>query len=76
MSDLTPWFPISTPPTHLGVYQVYEWDSDKGRYYSYWDGCQFNWLSSVSPAVAYETRLQSGAGPFMLGWRGLAEKPV
>ena len=72
--ELTPWYPIAINPVRTGVYQVFELQDDMGRFYSYWDGMQFNWLSET-PTYAYDERDNLGAGDMIRGWRGLAKEP-
>ena len=48
----TPWFPFTTKPVHVGVYEVDWCDADRTPFYSYWDGSTFNggWLDTATAA--------------------------
>ena len=66
---LTPWFPGSVKPVHVGVYQR-TW---KSLPFSFWDGRQ--WL-----LAGYEKRDAMGhsnipSSAQSVPWRGLSEKP-
>lgn len=69
---LTPWFPGDVKPTRKGVYEVSE---DNNRWYSYWNGKTWGWIS-MWPDIAYDRRNNFKFSPKQMGdWRGLAQDP-
>lgn len=72
---LTPWFSRDAKPARKGVYNVQDQYPDTDRWFSYWDGKRFNWLS-LSTGGAFQMRSDEGAGGNVLQWRGLAKKPA
>uniref|UniRef100_C5CJL5 Uncharacterized protein n=1 Tax=Variovorax paradoxus (strain S110) TaxID=543728 RepID=C5CJL5_VARPS len=71
---LTPWFPAEVEPAREGIYNVQDRRLDDDRWFSYWDGVRFNWLS-LSQGGAFLMRGDKGAGGDVTRWRGLAVKP-
>lgn len=74
-TDLTPWFPVSIEPYHIGVYEI---EINSYRNYSYWNG--YYWLltaCSVESCYANikceksEQMYQKNAKVF---WRGLTKQ--
>lgn len=71
---LTPWFPASVKPVHVGVYEVEDGIEDNEVWYSHWDGKKFNYWCCGGPEMAYEfSDMRISLKPDK--WRGLAEKP-
>lgn len=72
--ELAPWFPASVKPVRKGVYNIHDRLDADDRWFSYWDGKRFNWLS-LSQDGAFQMRAHRGAGSNTVQWRGLAKKP-
>ncbi len=69
---LTPWFPASVKPVHVGVYEITE--RLLGTGYCYWNGYEWaNMGSSINKA--YENRDWLEGAYQSKNWRGLAEQP-
>jgi len=68
--ELTPWFPIHTPPLLKGVYEILT--GFRGPHFSYWDGKHFRYFA---PTVIEAFRCRDGMKHGRFPWRGLAEKP-
>lgn len=75
---LTPWFTNGEKPAYIGVYNVScRKENQTGKYYSYWDGKQFNKFAFYV-SDAYDKKYSNYEGIDCVltegSWRGLAEK--
>ena len=75
-SELTRWYPMTTDPVRVGVYQV---RTRFGVFYSLWTGAQWmtgfaGWRDAAAIRWA-ATATDSKWGVVRLGWRGLASPP-
>jgi hypothetical protein len=70
MRKKTRWFPVSLPPTRVGVYETRSTRSDS-IYYSYWDGANFHgeWYT---PERAMDNA-DWAYGQQMAHWRGVVK---
>jgi len=67
---LTPWFPASTKPARIGVYEV---DVGRHLWWRFWDGKNWrNGATTAEKAARSESILLSY---WKAPWRGLARKP-
>lgn len=74
---LTHWFPMSTQPLRMGVFEVRNIDRGQGQaWFSLWDGVRWHgaW---VSPDEAFEHMHFPTVGSIAKGWqwRGLSKDP-
>lgn len=68
---LTPWFPPTTKPVYVGVYDVADGDMFKSPWFRFWDGEKWK-QGDETPYNASMCRLDA----IRIGrWRGLASKP-
>jgi hypothetical protein len=67
---LTPWFPATSPPAQVGVYET---SGPDGFWFSYFNGTQWRgeWKTVERAFAAANTLHWSGPDQ----WRGLAEQP-
>lgn len=74
---LTPWFPSTVKPVHVGVYRTNLFFSGRGYYkYSYWDGKKWGWSSTLKERANPANGKDYGMSPNQCKqWRGLAVKP-
>lgn len=72
---LTPWFPKSVKPVHVGVYEIGEPYSGYrcGGYFRYWDGRNWHGFQS-DPYWALRNKDIISRHAYA-EWRGLANKP-
>lgn len=70
-AKVTPWFPGSVNPDHVGVYQR---KYPREIAFCYWDGFDWSWgFRTANLAQKYSPHVRSNAHDLM--WRGLAKKP-
>lgn len=76
-AKLTPWFPASVKPVHVGVYlRRFSWNSADSGNYAYWNGAFWGMFVAgyESPDDAYRLK-DSPTTYHNLQWRGLASDP-
>lgn len=68
---LTPWFPAEVEPAREGIYNVQDRRLDDDRWFSYWDGVRFNWLSLSQGALSScaATKVPGAMSPVGADWR-------
>jgi hypothetical protein len=75
--ELTPWAPVATPPSIIGVYEV-ETEVVPGILsaigFAYWGGKQFS-VSVRTPSAADKCKRYAGRLRPVVAWRGLAADP-
>ena len=69
--EMTPWFPASTPPERVGVYQI------KSQHYTYskWDGKQWMLISvSIGKAKTEDRKSIAMYESYPTYWRGFTNE--
>jgi hypothetical protein len=72
---LTPWFPQSIEPVHVGVYET-KWAGTEGGWFNKWDGLK--WCRGHCNHIDAHHQAGMGRasfGDYKIQWRGLARKP-
>jgi len=76
---LTPWFPPTVKPPHVGVYEVIllvgsrDFDQVRPDGFAYWNGRSWGWNSDTADFAATSGNVKGSCQAKK--WRGLAVKP-
>jgi len=73
-TELTPWFPGSVKPVHIGVYETDDVLPDDACF-QHWNGTFWGLCSWSAEHAATRGQARGVSGFQESNWRGLAKKP-